>query len=64
MVPGISMVVRIFRPVTVIKEEQNELKFLIITKQKNQRNGTCLRHKTATVCLLFVLILFQILLRA
>ena len=58
------MVVRIFRPVTVIKEEQNELKFLIITKQNDHGNGTCLRHKTATVCLLFVLILFRILLRA
>ena len=39
MVPGISMVVRIFRPVTVIKEEeQNKIKFLI--KKKNQKNGT------------------------
>ena len=43
--PGISMVVRIFRSVTVIKKkEQNELKFLIKTKRKNQKNGTCLRH--------------------
>ena len=31
------MVVRISRLVTVIKKEQNELKFLIKTKRKNQR---------------------------
>ena len=31
------MVMKIFRLVTVIKKEQNELKFLIKTKQKNQR---------------------------
>ena len=31
------MVMKIFRLVTVIKKEQNELKFLIETKQKNQR---------------------------
>ena len=49
--PGISMVVKVFRPVTEIKKEQNDLKFLIKTKQKNQ---TCLRHKTDTVCSLFV----------
>ena len=38
------MVMKIFRLVTVIKKEQNELKFLIKTKRKNQKNGTCLRH--------------------
>ena len=39
MVHGINMLVRILRPVAVIKKEQNELKFLI-KKQKNQKNGT------------------------
>ena len=34
VVRGISMVVRIFRPVTVIKKEQNELRFLF-KKRKN-----------------------------
>ena len=29
VVPGISMLVRILRSVTVIKKEQNELKFVI-----------------------------------
>ena len=38
VVPGISMVVRIFTPVAVIKKEQNELKFLI-KKQKNKKSG-------------------------
>ena len=37
VVPGISIVVRIFRPVTVIKE-QDEM--FLIKKQKNQKNGT------------------------
>ena len=39
VLPGISMMVRIFRSDTVIKKEQNELKFLI-RKQRNQKNGT------------------------
>ena len=39
MVSGISMVVRIFRPATVIKKrKKNELKFLI-KKEKSQKSG-------------------------
>ena len=53
MVPGISMVVRISRLVTVIKKEQNELKFLIKTKQKTLKKVHVL-DKIATVCSLFV----------
>ena len=37
VVPGISIVVRIFRPVTVIKE-QDEM--FLIKKKKKQKNGT------------------------
>ena len=54
VVPAISMVGKIFRPVTIIKREQNELKLLIKTKQKKSKNGTCLRHNPARVCSLFV----------
>ena len=36
VVPGISTVVTIFRPVTVIKE-QDEM--FLMKKQKNQKNG-------------------------
>ena len=53
MVPGISMLVRILRSVTVIKKEQNELKFLIKKhkiKKWCKRIKSCLWYKTATVC--------------
>ena len=60
VVPGISIVVRIFRPVTVIKRRTKWNKVLI-KKQKNEkikkwhkRIISCLWHKTVTVCSLFV----------
>ena len=64
VVPGISMVVKVFRPVTEIKKKQNDLKLLIKTKQKNQTMVHLLDIKLIQYVHCLFSMLFQILLRA
>ena len=64
VVPGISMVVKVFRLVTEIKKEQNDLKLLIKTKQKNQTMVHLLDIKLIQYVHCLFSMLFQILLRA
>ena len=51
VVPGISMLVRIPRSVTVIKKRT---KWIKVSKKCYKRIKSCLWYKTATVCSLFV----------